>query len=328
MNKLKRMILILIIMMLFCFLVTTKCYAALSCNVGVSSSIASVEPGKEFDVYVKISNLQTSKGIIAIGAVLEYDKNNLTFIDIEGQNKWSDPFYNEANGKITSVKSKLSTSNENVFKIKFKANDNAGVNAWVKISNFEISDGNEEKNVGGNLVTIPIKKIQNDTQGDDKKPEEGNKPNDNTQNNGGGIDNTNKPSTGTNSKPNGTTSKPNGGTSTKPNSGNKNKPTSTTNKTNTKENNTEENDIENTVGANEEDNNNIQNTIDEDIEQNNSIQNIFTNEIEKEEDKDIELKKQENKTKLIYAACVFGTIAIGIVIFYIVKYVKVIKREK
>ena len=97
-------------MLLLCFTVINKTYAVLGCNVGITSPTSSVEKGKEFDVYIKISNLQTTKGIIAIGATLEYDKNNLTFIDIEGQNKWSDPFYNEVNGKITSVKNKLLVS--------------------------------------------------------------------------------------------------------------------------------------------------------------------------------------------------------------------------
>ena len=42
-------------------------------------------------------------------------------------------------------------------KYTFKVNKKAGKSAWVKVNNFEISDGNEEKNVGGNSITIGIK---------------------------------------------------------------------------------------------------------------------------------------------------------------------------
>ena len=47
-----------------------KTYATLSCNVSLSTPKKDLVQGEEFSVYVQISNLQTTKGIIAIGALL------------------------------------------------------------------------------------------------------------------------------------------------------------------------------------------------------------------------------------------------------------------
>lgn len=158
MNEVKKIIVLLSIIMLICSIFVNKTYAAISCNVSISKPKEQVAYKEKFSVYVAISNLQTTKGIIAIGAVLSYDTNSLTLVDIEGQNKWSDPFHSESNGKITSFKNKLSKNNENVFKITFEVNEKgkAGNSAWIKISNFEISDGDEEKNCGGSSISIAI----------------------------------------------------------------------------------------------------------------------------------------------------------------------------
>ena len=119
MNRVKKISIVFVIMMLIICMFTSKTYAALNCNVNLSASKNKVTYKEQFSVYVAISNLQTTKGIIAIGAVVNYDTDSLTLVSIEGQNKWSDPFHNSSNGKITSFKNELSTKNENVFKITF-----------------------------------------------------------------------------------------------------------------------------------------------------------------------------------------------------------------
>ena len=144
-------------MLLLAAIFVNKTYAKIDCNVNLSTSKKEVNNGEKFSVSVKVTNLQSSKGIIAIGAILGYDKNSLTLLEIEGQNKWSDPMHNDSTGRLIAVKNEFATKDENVFKITFKVNAKAGKNAWVKINDFEISDGNEEKNVGGKSITIPIK---------------------------------------------------------------------------------------------------------------------------------------------------------------------------
>lgn len=287
MNKLKKISIVIIVIMIFGGVFVNKVYGALLCNVGLSASKSDLKYGDEFSVYVKISNLQTDKGIIAIGGVLSYDTKSLTLVDIEGENKWSDPFHSESTGKLTSVKNKRTSSDENVLKINFKVNDKAEKSAWVKISNFEISDGDEEKNVGGNSINLTI------------KGQEVNKPSNNTQNNG---------------------SKPNAGGTSKPSTNNK-PSTGTSNKGNTNTNN-----VTNTVSNEITEENIAENIVEENTEQNNSMQNIFKDEIE--EIGQDETKKQENKKTLIYVACGFGVVAIIIIAFYVIKYLKKNKESK
>ena len=205
MNTVKKISIVFMIMILMICMFTNKTFAALNCNVNLSASKNTITYKEQFSVYVSIANLQTTKGIIAIGAVVSYDTDYLTLVDIEGQNKWSDPFHNASNGKITSFKSELSNKNENVFKITFKAKEKAKKNAWIKISNFEISDGEAEKNCGGSSINIAIEEKSSgnssgNNQGGSTTQKPSTKPGDSNQNSG--STQTNKPSTGT-TKPTG-----------------------------------------------------------------------------------------------------------------------------
>ena len=68
--------------------------------------------------------------------------------------------------------------------------------------------------------------------------------------------------------------------------------------------------------------NSTQNIVDENLAENNKVQNIFA----QEEQEENSTKKEDNKNTLIYLACIFGAIAIIIVIIYIVKYMKILKK--
>lgn len=157
MKLLKKISVVFVLIILLIGVLGNKTEATINCNVKLSASKKEVSNEEKFSIYVRMTNMQVSKGIIAIGAVLEYDKNSLTLEEIEGENKWSDPMYNDETGRLIAVKNQFATKDENVFKITFKVNEKAKKNTWVKVGNFEISDGKEEKNVGGNSITIPIK---------------------------------------------------------------------------------------------------------------------------------------------------------------------------
>lgn len=157
MKLVKKLSVVFILTILLTGILVNKAYATINCNVKLSTSKKEVSSEEKFSVYVRITNMQASKGIIAIGAGLEYDKKYLTLEEIEGESKWSDPMYNDQTGRLIAVKNQFATKDENVFKITFKVNKKAEKSAWVKVNNFEISDGNEEKNVGGNSITIGIK---------------------------------------------------------------------------------------------------------------------------------------------------------------------------
>ena len=157
MKLLKKLSVVFILTTLLTGVFVNKAHAAIKCDVKLSTSKKEVSSEEKFSIYVKMANIQAEEGIIAISSVLEYDKKSLTLEEIKGENKWPDPTYNDKNGKLVALKNKFATKDENVFKITFKVNKKAEKSAWVKVNNFEISNGKEEKNVGGNSITVGIK---------------------------------------------------------------------------------------------------------------------------------------------------------------------------
>lgn len=197
MKKLKNMIFILIIIISFGCILSSKSYAVLNCNINLSISKNTVTYGEEFYVDVSISNLNTTDGIIAIGSTLEYDKNSLTLVNIEGLNGWSNPMYNDQNGKFTSIRNQLLTSDSSVFRITFKVNQNAGNNAVIKINDFTISGGNDEQNVGGNSLTVNIGNISQSDNNNSNIQEENNNQYGNNHNQSENSNTQNKTNTNT-----------------------------------------------------------------------------------------------------------------------------------
>ncbi len=176
-------------------LLSTKSYAAISGNISLQAP-GSATKGEEIYVYAHVSNLQAGKGIIAIGTTLEYDTNALTFVDIDGEGKWSAPFHNEANGKLTATRNKASNASENIFKVTFRVKESAGDSAWVRVRNFEISNGSEESVIGSGNANISIQTKQPEPPVEEEPPAE--EP----------PTTTTKPSTPNNNRPSTTNKKP------------------------------------------------------------------------------------------------------------------------
>lgn len=192
MNKVKKISAVLIVIMLSACLAIDKAYAALQCDISLSTTKDKVTYEEQFSVYGAISDLDAPHGIIAIGAVISYDKESLILDSIEGQNNWTDPYYNPSNGKITMFKNELSKKNEQVFRITFKVKEKgkAKDSAWVKISNFEISDGEEEKQCGESFVTIKIENQDSSNTGNGSQGNNTQKPDTKPGNNHPNTDNT------------------------------------------------------------------------------------------------------------------------------------------
>ena len=129
-------------------------YAVLSCKVGLQTPQSTYTEGDEISVTVNISNLQAGKGIVALGAVVDYDKTALDLKEVIGENKWSAQI-GENKAKIVAYSGKKVIKDEAVMKLVFVVKKNITTkSAWVKISNFEISDGNEETAVEGGTIKI------------------------------------------------------------------------------------------------------------------------------------------------------------------------------
>lgn len=308
MNRFKKLSIVFIMVMLITCIATSKTYAILNCNINLSTSKNKATYEEQFSVYATISNLQTTNGIIAIGAVVSYDTDSLTLVDIEGQNKWSDPFHNPSNGKITLFKNELSTKNENVFKITFKVNEKgkAKSSAWVKLSDFEISDGEEEKNCGGSSINIKIED-QDSTNTGNSNQGNNNQGNNNQGNSNQGNNNQGSSNQGSNSQTSNNTKKTGDNQTTKPST-----------ETTKPEGNgsTNETTVEN-INTNNVDTNSIENVEREDSTNNesetNNVQNVFEDNVE---------ESKENKTMnkgLFYIISVIAVIAIIVILFVIVK---------
>lgn len=136
--------------------IASSVYAA-SCSMNLQTVKNEFDKNEEFVVDVNVSNIQTEKGIIALGATLEYDKNSLTLQGMSGQNSWANPSYNEANGKLIMDRGSATSSNETILKITFKVKENATGNATITLKNISVSDGVEEIVVPNITKNITVK---------------------------------------------------------------------------------------------------------------------------------------------------------------------------
>jgi LPXTG-motif cell wall-anchored protein len=153
----------LAVLIIWCAMITNV-KATYSGKMNLQTDKTEIKQNEEVVVEVALSDVVTDKGIIALGATLEYDKNALTFVKIEGVNNWTTPTYNEANGKLVTDKSSFSTGNETVFKITFKAKENINSNTLIKLKDIEVADGSTETTLSEATINLAIKGTSNTAQ--------------------------------------------------------------------------------------------------------------------------------------------------------------------
>lgn len=135
-------------------------YAALSCEMAVQASKTEVSKNEEFTVDMNISNIQSEKGVISLGATLEYDKDSLELVEMEGKNGWETPVdgasFNKNNGKIAITRSGLGKNNETVFTAKFKVKESSKQNLTVTLKDITVADGSSPAkiNVANTKITV------------------------------------------------------------------------------------------------------------------------------------------------------------------------------
>ena len=119
--------------------------AAFTCKVSMQMEKTEFKKGDEFTVDIKMSDIQSERGVISLGATLEYDKDSLTLVKMEGQNGWESPSvgssYNEANGKIAITRNGLGKNDETIFKITFKVKEETKKNLLITLRNISLADG-------------------------------------------------------------------------------------------------------------------------------------------------------------------------------------------
>lgn len=215
MKKIVKLSLIMILIIM-CF--AGAVYAASSCNISLVTAKTEYSKNEEFSVDVKISNIQSERGFIALEAVLEYDKSNLTLVKMEGQNAWSSPIkdlsYNEATGKLVIDKNGLAKSDEVILKLTFKVNENSKDTTTITLKDIKASDATTPVEVSTATksikITTPIIPVDPTTPTEPENPTKPTQPqtpntnnnvNNNTNNNKDNTISTNKmPKTGTNTE--------------------------------------------------------------------------------------------------------------------------------
>lgn len=184
MKKVIKLSLVLVTICMICMM--GRVYAALSCNVTLSAPTTVVSKGKEFTIDASISNIQSDRGVIALGATLEYDKQSLTLVKMQGLNEWETPkegkSYNSANGKLAIERDSVGKNNEVFLRLTFKVNDNSKQNLNVVLKDITVADGTTPAKL--NQVSSNIT-VTEGTQNPDKPtvPDDTNK-NNNVNNNG------------------------------------------------------------------------------------------------------------------------------------------------
>lgn len=159
----KKISLISLFIVLVVTLFTVVSYADTTGKMEITADKAEYNKDNEVVVEVKISELESDTGIIGLGGTIEYDKNTLDFVKIEGNGEWSKPTFNEVNGKWITDRSDLTKEKESVFKATFKVKEDVDKDVEIKVSNVETSGGAGAFNLSDASESVKIKKSTSPT---------------------------------------------------------------------------------------------------------------------------------------------------------------------
>lgn len=175
----------LILLAILCIMTNVYAY---SCNMALQTAKDEFKKNEEVVVNAKITSIDAKDGIIGLKATLEYDKNSLSFVGMTGENGWSNPSYNEANGVFVMDRNNLVNTSETILKITFKVKEQSAQNATITLKDITVSGGEDTKDihVANMTKTITIKNGSSTT-----NPDVNTNTNTNTNNNTANNSNTN-----------------------------------------------------------------------------------------------------------------------------------------
>ena len=154
----KKIVRLVLLVLLVTICMASSVYAAISCNITIEAEKKELSKNEEFAVYVKIADIQSERGIISLGATLEYDKDSLELVKMEGQNNWETPqagfSYNESNGKIVITRNGFAKENENILKLTFKMKESAKENVTIILKDITVADGKEPAQINPTNTTV------------------------------------------------------------------------------------------------------------------------------------------------------------------------------
>lgn len=152
MKNVVKIILIVLVIMSLC----TTVQAVGNCKIDLQPVKVEVKKGDEVAINVNISNIKAEKGIIAMTATMEYDKNSFEFVKVEGK-KWTTPFFNEENGKLAVDCNDYTISDETMFEIVFKVKETNAIKKTITIKDIVLSNGIEDINTTNASTTISVR---------------------------------------------------------------------------------------------------------------------------------------------------------------------------
>ncbi len=161
----KIVVLSLTLLMVICCLVNSV--YAISCTMNLQLSKSEISKGEEFTVDIILKEIDAEKGVIALGGTIEYDKNVLEYVNVEGQGNWTKPSYNDANGKFALDRNDgYATTEETIARFTFKAKDTLNAND-TKISLKGVTSSNGDTDIFATDVATTIK-FKETSSGSDK----------------------------------------------------------------------------------------------------------------------------------------------------------------
>ena len=136
----KKIIVGLVLTLLTAVSIVGTVYAA-DASANLQTSKSEYTKNEQFTMDLVLSGITTKKGVAALIATLEYDKDSLTLVKTEAQSGWSAPNYNQSNGKLIIDKSGNVNGTETVLKFTFKVKENTKQNLVVTLKNITVSGG-------------------------------------------------------------------------------------------------------------------------------------------------------------------------------------------
>ena len=135
---------------------------ASSFNLDISADKTEIEAGEETEINVKLTNIDMGeKGINVVEGTLEYDKNFIENIQLEGINEWK-KIYNDENGKLKGkfLLDKMSEGikqEESIGTIKVKIKEDAKQGeTQIKIKDIKSNDGENLVDTEDKVITLKI----------------------------------------------------------------------------------------------------------------------------------------------------------------------------
>jgi len=181
----KKVCIISVLIILSIVSIVGTAYAA-SAKVTMKSSVNECKKDEVVTFEVRLSNIDSEKGIIALGGTLVYNKDELEFKGISNAENWSTS-YNSNNGKFIADRSDRTKDSEAVFNINFKVIAEEKNNVNVTLSDLEASGGNGAIKISDASASVDIKATE-------QKPENTDNPeNIDTPDNTDTPENTDKP---------------------------------------------------------------------------------------------------------------------------------------